>query len=111
MIVQFAVMPCCHKDHQGSLKEAAKSLDMPLGVLMDVALLGRIQATPGYHCVLKTVDAKITPQNRIIVAVTKSQPDEKKNQAIELAEQKLAKAYHRAHRHGRKNAEACDTRE
>eukprot|EP00656_Telonema_subtile_P042974 TRINITY_DN49124_c0_g1_i1.p1 TRINITY_DN49124_c0_g1~~TRINITY_DN49124_c0_g1_i1.p1 ORF type:complete len:126 (-),score=14.02 TRINITY_DN49124_c0_g1_i1:35-412(-) len=96
--VQFAVMPCCHKDHQGSMKEAAKSLGLPLGVVMDLALVGRIQAQPGYHCLLKTIDEAITPQNRIVVAVNKRREASEDQKAVQNSEEKMKKAYHRAHR-------------
>eukprot|EP00658_Telonema_sp_P-2_P048086 TRINITY_DN3659_c0_g1_i2.p1 TRINITY_DN3659_c0_g1~~TRINITY_DN3659_c0_g1_i2.p1 ORF type:complete len:303 (+),score=87.89 TRINITY_DN3659_c0_g1_i2:99-1007(+) len=96
----FAVMPCCHKDHQGSMKEAAKALELPLGVVMDLAMVGKVQASPGYLCKLKTVDSEITPQNRIIIGVRNDAQalGPTATALVQEAEHKMAKAYDRAHR-------------
>lgn len=63
----FAVMPCCHKDLSGEVKHAAAAAEVPLGVAMDLCMLGAIQATPRYRGSLRTIDARITPQNRVVV--------------------------------------------
>ena len=39
----FAVMPCCHKDrHRGQLRQAARSLAIDLGAVVDIVRMGKV---------------------------------------------------------------------
>jgi hypothetical protein len=94
-------MPCCHKDHSGSLKAAAVATGVPLGVAMDFALVGRINAA-GFRAKLVTIDASITPHNRLVLGLP---PTAERTAAagavtaeVAVAEAKLQSAYLRAHR-------------
>ena len=105
--VHVAVMPCCQKDlFGGSLKAFSKQVNIGIGLLIDVLTAGKVMAwTTGasanveYEVKLRTIDRQITPQNRLILckAKSKSQNDECKDKAINLAHQKLERAYLKAH--------------
>jgi 8-oxo-dGTP pyrophosphatase MutT (NUDIX family) len=73
--VQVAVMPCCQRDStQGcNWKAASKNLGLPIPVTMDLLLAGKAmswgvgsKAGVAYDVRLKTINSRITPQNRII---------------------------------------------
>mmetsp|Transcript_5215 Transcript_5215/g.9927 ORF Transcript_5215/g.9927 Transcript_5215/m.9927 type:complete len:325 (+) Transcript_5215:215-1189(+) len=71
--VDFAVMPCCHRDQardvdRGQIKHAADECNISLGLAMDLVRMGRMQAL-GYFMRFRTVDAKISPHNRILIGV------------------------------------------
>mmetsp|Transcript_15363 Transcript_15363/g.18693 ORF Transcript_15363/g.18693 Transcript_15363/m.18693 type:complete len:626 (+) Transcript_15363:349-2226(+) len=105
--VHVAVMPCCQKDLSGgSFKEFSKKMKMSVGTLMDVLAAGKVMSwTNGrnkgvkYQVKMKTIDEKITPQNRIILCKAKNRADvnKKEKETIRKAHEKLSKAYHRAH--------------
>ena len=94
--VEFAVMPCCHgeKGAQGlATKQAAKVLGVRLGTLTDAARYGVIAAAGGGWGVrLRTIDAAITPENRILVGLLSAKGDQRAEQR-EQALGKLAGAY------------------
>eukprot|EP00899_Mesostigma_viride_P018137 jgi/Mesvir1/26324/Mv22504-RA.1 len=64
--VDFAVMPCCHKDRDGNqVTVAAASLGIPMAAAMDLVRFGRMQQL-GYTVRWRTIDPAITPHNRIL---------------------------------------------
>jgi len=107
--VHAAVMPCCQKDLTGgSWKATGKSLGIGIETLLDVLVAGKVMSwTNGersgvsYQVRMKTIDAKITPQNRVILcrALEASTPGalgglgREKNEA----HAKLERAYKKAH--------------
>jgi 8-oxo-dGTP pyrophosphatase MutT (NUDIX family) len=107
--VHVAVMPCCQKDHSGgSWKDTSKNLSIPIAKVMDLLLAGKIMG--GFHTShdvrMKTIDSKVTPQNRIIICralSTKNDPEHNghSSQASMLARahEKLGRAYRKAHGH------------
>lgn len=66
--VHVAVMPCCQKDRSpGSpWKAVSKNLSVPVAKVIDILQCGKIMALGSHDVRLKCIDAKITPQNRII---------------------------------------------
>ena len=68
----FAVMPCCHKDHLTANQMAlvAKTLKVNVHEAVDVARLGGIVAR-GFDCRWRTIDAAITPENRILIGLSR----------------------------------------
>ena len=128
--VHVAVMPCCQKDLSGgSWKAAGKSLGIGIAPMMDILTCGKIMSWKNGHDVgrgrghgvtykvrMKMIDAKITPQNRIIlaraVAVEKEEggadrdahaiggsrkTSRSHNARVAFAHEKLEKAYKNAH--------------
>ena len=70
--VEFFVMGCCHgsTSRQGkSYKESAKELGVSLGLLVDTARYGVIAQREGYVAKIRTIDSKITPENRILIGL------------------------------------------
>jgi len=84
--VASAVMPCCQVDPTHSWKRLSKTLEMDVGLVMDLLLAGRCvpslsssqsqqqattrkasQTSTNYTIRMKLLDSKITPQNRIIL--------------------------------------------
>ena len=110
-----AVMPCCHKDHSGTWKAAGRVLNVPLGVVCDLLLAGRMGALGRaagvrYDVRMRCIKPETTPQNRIIVARAKPLDvmdacDELAASAKLRAHDELTRAYVRAHRNMR-SAEA-----
>jgi len=98
--VHVAVMPCCQKDltEGSSWKQTSKNLSIPIGPTMDLLLAGKMMASEEYTVRMKLIDAKITPQNRIIICqrtgLNEAAPASTK---VELAHARLARAYFRAH--------------
>lgn len=66
--VDFAVMPCCHRDDRKQMCHVAKSLGITEHAAIDVARMGAIVAH-GYDCRWRTIDESITPENRILVGL------------------------------------------
>ena len=100
--VRFAVMPCCHKDHTKKIKASADAVGVPLGVCMDLVTVGRALER-GYDAKLVTIDASITPHNRIVVGALREAGRKDSAEgilaaAVEGAERKLQRAYERAHK-------------
>jgi len=95
--VEFAVMPCCHgeKGAQGlATKQAAKVLGVRLGTLTDAARYGVIAAAGGgWGARLRTIDAAITPENRILVGVLDSEKGDERAERRGQVLGKLAGAY------------------
>ena len=73
--VDFAVMPCCHRDlrTQGQMAICAKTLGVSEHAVIDVARLGAITAQ-GFDCRWRTIDATITPENRMLVGLAHIKP-------------------------------------
>ena len=63
-------MPCCQRDlhTQSQMGLVAKSLGISEDVAIDVARLGGVAAR-GYDCRWRTIDAAITPKNRILIGL------------------------------------------
>uniref|UniRef100_A0A7S4BH53 Uncharacterized protein n=2 Tax=Chrysotila carterae TaxID=13221 RepID=A0A7S4BH53_CHRCT len=70
--VDFAVMPCCHRDlkTQGQMKIVAKYLGTSPHTAIDVARVGAI-TSGGFDCRWRSIPANITPENRILVGLAK----------------------------------------
>ncbi len=66
--VHVAVMPCCQKDRSpgSAWKAVSKNLSVPVAKVIDILQCGKIMAFGSHDVRLKCIDAKITPQNRII---------------------------------------------
>ena len=98
--VHVAVMPCCQKDltEGSSWKQTSKNLSIPIGPTMDLLLAGKMMASEEYTVRMKLIDAKITPQNRIIICQRTGLNDTAPaSTKVELAHARLARAYLRAH--------------
>ena len=70
--VEFAIMGCCHgrTGSQGrASKDSAKELGVSLGTLVDMTRLGVIMKQDGFIAKLRTIDANITPENRILIGL------------------------------------------
>lgn len=105
-----AVMSCCPKDEDGGrLKSAAKALGVPLGAAADLVLFGRMHER-GLTCRVKTIDARITPMNRILI-VTPGDPvgaAEARRQFRDGARKRLAGAYVAAHADGLRRGQPAE---
>lgn len=117
--VHAAVMPCCQKDTSpgSSWKSSSKNLQIPVAKVMDILLAGKVMSCSWgkkqrnssnnkyvYDVRMKLINAKITPQNRIIFCKAIKQgeicnDDDKNKNAlkIDVAHKKLATAYTKAH--------------
>ncbi|CAJ1968944.1 unnamed protein product [Cylindrotheca closterium] len=102
--VSVAVVPCCQKDSSpgGPWKATSKALEIPLQIMMDVLLAGRIMGKGTHEVRMKCMNKQITPQNRIIVA--RALPTEEQDESLlalqahrSRAQAKLDIAYRRAH--------------
>ncbi|CAJ1362607.1 unnamed protein product [Effrenium voratum] len=89
--VAFAVCPCCPKD--GSIQAAAKALNVDFPTAMVLAELGRLS---GLGCAvhLRTFDAEISPQNRVLLGRPGLALEREGERS---AEERLRRAYDRAH--------------
>ena len=98
--VDFAVMPCCQRDlaTSGQMAHVAKSLGIAEHAAIDVARLGGIVAR-GYDCRWRTIDVKITPQNRLLVGLARRPPEmEARRRRIEAeSNAKIKQIYSRVH--------------
>ncbi len=100
--VATAVMPCCQKDSSpgGSWKDTSKNLGFGFATVMDLLLAGKAMSwSIAYDVRMKTIDASITPQNRIILC--KPLEEQWSRVTIDKAHERLDRAYRRAH-HGNK---------
>jgi hypothetical protein len=112
MGTHIALMPCCQKDHLGSFKAFANSLQIPIGTIMDILLAGKCQSWTNtgpshnirYQVKMRTIDSKITPQNRMILckaqyvdACRETHPLTLHERKYATAHTKLQAAYQRAH--------------
>jgi len=105
--VNVAVMPCCQRDPSPGYawKLASERLEIPIEKTMDLLLAGKCMSwTTGaaanvtYDVRMKFVDAKITPQNRIIVCRVLSGDNKNiRGEGIAKAHHKLEVAYRKAH--------------
>ena len=102
--VHVAVMPCCQKDRTpGSpWKAVSKNLSVPIAKLIDVLQCGKIMALGSHDVRLKCIDAKITPQNRIIVCRALSDSEilefhHQRQDKVNEAHSKLELVYQKAH--------------
>jgi 8-oxo-dGTP pyrophosphatase MutT (NUDIX family) len=98
--VHAAVMPCCQKDLSpgSSWKQTCKNLNLPIAPVMDILLAGKIMGLGTHDVRMKSIDSKITPQNRIIIC-RRLEQQEQDHQSIkeDKAHVKLESAYKRAH--------------
>lgn len=94
--VAAAVMPCCQKDTVGSWKSNSKNMGLPIAVVMDLLLAGKAMSWDlSYDVRMKTIDAKITPQNRIILCRPTSGFEI--TEKVEKAHARMKLAYRKAH--------------
>ena len=106
-------MSCCHKDSEPfQVKSASTQLKIPLGTAYDLVKMGRL-LEKGFDVRFKTVDSKITPQNRILSgypkanykAIEVSNSDDKKPTNYDKYPERtkrLIKVYHTAHKEQKK---------
>ena len=68
--VDFAVMPCCHRDATpgSTMRQVASALGIHVHAAVDVARLGA-WASRGYDCRFRTIDDSITPENRVLIGL------------------------------------------
>ena len=94
--VDFALMPCCHGEDSRKGKmylNTAKMLGVPHDVLIDISRLGIIEAS-GYKGSMRSINASITPQNRVLIGLKESQADaEKRALARSASLLRLARKY------------------
>lgn len=101
--VHCAVMPCCQKDlsEGATWKAASKNLSIPIACIMDLLQCGKIMALGSYDVRMKTIDPKITPQNRIIVCRAKSDWEvhdvDRRKAVVDKAHSRLELVYRKAH--------------
>ena len=99
--IDFAVMPCCQRDllTNGQMAIVAKSLNIGEHAAIDVARLGGIVAR-GYDCRWRTIDAAITPENRLLVGLAKLKPSVALQRRLveEKSSAKITQIYSRIHR-------------
>ncbi|CAE6911912.1 trmA [Symbiodinium natans] len=109
----FAVCPCCPKDPDGSIQAAAAAMGVDFRAAMILAEMGRV--APQCRVALRTFDSQISPHNRIIfgrfddcdppvqtaVAETPKDADRRIPSGYAGAEDRLRRAYERAHDHAR----------
>lgn len=102
--VHAAVMPCCQKDRSPGLtwKQVSKNLSVPVAKVMDILQCGKLMALGSHFITLKSIDPKITPQNRIIVcrALSEDEIHESRHQGkteLDKAHSKLELVYRKAH--------------
>lgn len=110
--VHVTVMPCCQKDISdgSSFKAFAKQVGIGIGLMMDLLSAGKvmswnngIDAGVKYQVRMKTIDGKITPQNRLILCKAMGlQEYESEINKVDIAHDRLKTAYSKAHEH-RKN--------
>jgi len=98
--VKFAVMPCCQRDlqTQNQMAVVAKSLGIKEDAAIDVARMGGILAR-GYDCRWRTIDAAITPKNRMLVGLgqVKSEAIDARRRIRDESTVKLGKIYKRVY--------------
>jgi len=101
----IAVMPCCHSRRTVAgadrTKHAADALGLPLGVVADIALLGRLEAA-GYDARLRVVEACAPSSNRVVVAFRRGEGSGgarlwEGSAARARASEGLSRAYERVH--------------
>jgi 8-oxo-dGTP pyrophosphatase MutT (NUDIX family) len=93
-----AVMPCCQKDvsQGGSWKSTSRNLGISFATTMDLLLAGKAMSwSLDYDIRMKTIDDKITPQNRIILCKPKSQSIP--SVSLDQVHERLRRAYRKAH--------------
>lgn len=82
--VSFALMPCCHGERGArgdTIKDGARQLGVPVDTAYDLMRLGAIDAAPGYVARLRSIDASITPKNRILLGIRGSIDELEKRRA------------------------------
>lgn len=94
-------MPCCHRDLRtaNQMQIVAKSLGTSKQGLIDVARLGAIVAR-GFDCRWRTIDAAITPENRILVGLARPKAAAWQLRAASIGQQsdsRLSHIYARIH--------------
>lgn len=103
--VAAAVMPCCQKDSSpgGSWKNTSKNLGLSVATVMDLLLAGKAMSwNLQYDVRMKLIDAKITPQNRVILCRPLEEPNSRAT--VDKAHDRLERAYHRAHKFSKRES-------
>jgi hypothetical protein len=115
--VHAAVMPCCQRDVNGYWKSVAQKMNVPIAIVMDILLAGKVATwhvggQQGYDVRIKVLDQSITPQNRLILCraignrnssssssdtILRPQDYISRNSTIDKANERLERAYRRAH--------------
>lgn len=104
--VAAAAMPCCQVDPTHSWKRLSKTLQLDMGLVMDLLLAGRcmplLQTTKGPHYTIrmKLLDSKITPQNRMILC-RPEESTQRQEQNKDAAHKRLEHIYLKAHENKR----------
>lgn len=95
-----ATMSCCHsrKTHGDAIWHAARAHNLNFGAAADMATLGRMQAL-GMDVRFRQIDAKITPENRILIGLPQT-PEARLKQAaaVQAKHDQLKQTYSRAMR-------------
>ena len=88
-------MPCCHRDLRtaNQMQIVSKSLGVSKSGLIDVARMGAITAR-GFDCRWRTIDAAITPENRILVGLARPKAAAWQLRAASHAKQSDARLSH-----------------
>ena len=76
--VEFAIMTCCQGEESQRglmMRNTGKLLDIEHGTVIDLARLGVIDGSPGYKAMMKCIDPRITPQNRILLGLRETEQD------------------------------------
>ena len=101
--IDFACLPCCQRDMLTSNQMAlvAKSLKISEHAAIDVARLGGVIAR-GYDCRWRTIEASITPQNRLIVGLARVSAEAalRRQKVEEASNKKIKQIYQRVHASG-----------
>ena len=96
----FAVMPCCHRDRdtQNQMALVAATLGTSEHAAIDAARVGSITAR-GYDCRWRTIDASISPENRILVGLAKHKAGTlaARAKSVEVADSKMGHLYAKIH--------------
>lgn len=104
--VHAAVMPCCQRDLSPGCtwKAVSKRLNIPMEVVMDIVLAGKIMSWSvgqehqlSYDVRMKVLEGSSTPQNRLILCHADENLNRRRSQAKATAQDQLDKAYQRAH--------------
>lgn len=90
----FAVCPCCPKDHSGRFQAAADALGVDFSAAMVLAEMGRIGASCDVR--LRTFDSAVSPHNRVLLGRVTGNKVSCFGYATEVANTRLRNAYVRA---------------
>ena len=121
IVHSVAVMPCCQKDHSSgqTWKNTSKNLNIPIAKVMDLLLAGKVMGSnsisgtaaaaaadssttttrPSYYydVRMKSIDATITPQNRIIICCRKARMEKEESSFLTGNPQQNSSNVNKAH--------------